>query len=490
MRKFSLSLANISKIYLMLFRTECKNLRRIKKPVFFVVIGFILIFTCLTFIGISTQYGDIKTVFIKGIGDTRWGIDIRGGVDVTFTPPEGVDATEAEMDSAKAVIEQRLVSLNITDNEVYVDYNKNRIIVRFPWKSGDETFDPEAAVKEIGETALLTFRKGQDENDLGEPIGEIVLYGKDVESAYVSLNDSNHYVVALNLTAEGGDVFAEVTGELAGTGEVISIWMDEALITAATVNETITGGKATISNSSGFDLDYAKSLANKINAGALPFKLETASFSTISPTLGLGARDAMALAGIIAFAAIAIFMVCVYKLPGFVAVFSLIGHIAGTFAAVTGFFGFMDSFTLTIPGIAGIILGIGMGVDANVISFERIKEEIRTGKTIDGAIELGYQRGFTAIFDGNITVIIVSIILMGAFGPPDSFFAKMLNPVLFMFGPSTAGTVYSFGYTLLVGVIMNFLMSVLCSRLMLSSISKFKVFRKASLYGGEKNARV
>ena len=127
-----------------------------------------------------------------------------------------------------------------------------------------------------------------------------------------------------------------------------------------------------------------------------------------------------------------------------------------------------------------------MGVDANVISAERIKEEIRNGKSIDGALNAGYERAFSAIFDGNITMVIVAIVLMGAFGPPASLFSQLLSPIFFMFGPVAAGTIYSFGYTLLVGVIFNFVFGVTCSRLMLKSISRFKIFRKPRYYGGDK----
>ena len=127
---------------------------------FFVVFLLIAVFTYFTIAGFSTYYGDIETVKIRGIEDIRWGIDIRGGVDVTFTPTEDYDATNDEMDSARAIIETRLVGKNITDYEIYVDYNSDRIICRFPWQSDDESFDPEQAVKELGETAMLTFRKG------------------------------------------------------------------------------------------------------------------------------------------------------------------------------------------------------------------------------------------------------------------------------------------------------------------------------------------
>lgn len=193
----------------------------------------------------------------------------------------------------------------------------------------------------------------------------------------------------------------------------------------------------------------------------------------------------MAIAGVIAFALIMIFMISLYRLPGVVAVIGLIGQVAGTFCAITGFFPFSNSFTLTIPGIAGIILAVGMGVDANVITGERIKEEINSGKTIDTAIATGYKRAFSAVFDGNITMIIVAIILMGAFGTPDSLASTILKPVFFMFGASTEGTIYSFGYTLMVGVILNFLFGIFATRLMTMSLSRFKIFRNPALYGGK-----
>lgn len=462
-------------------------MRRVKKPVFFIVSILIVVFTALTFVGIHTQYGDIKTTYIKGVDDIRWGIDIRGGVDVTFAPPDGVKATTEQVDSVKEVIQQRLVTLGITDNELYPDYKNGRIMVRFPWKEGEAGFDPEQAVKELGATALLTFREGKETDAAGMPSGvtkeNIILEGADVESAKAMVDNNNEYIVSLTLSSEGAKKFSTATEKMYVNKDIISIWMDDTMISYPNVSAHITDGKAQISG--GFTAEEVKKLADKINAGALPFKLVTKNFSTISPTLGAGARDAMALAGMISFVLVSIFMMVVYKVPGFVAVIGLLGQTAGSLAAVSGFIGFMPSFTLTIPGIAGIILSIGMGVDANVITAERIKEEIRGGKSLDGAVAAGYDRAFSAIFDGNITVVIVAVVLMGAFGPPESAFAKLLSPVLFMFAPTTTGAIYSFGYTLLIGVILNFLMGVLASRLMQTSISKFKFLRNPKLYGGE-----
>lgn len=453
-------------------------MRKVGKPVVFVVVAIIIVFTALAFFGISTSYGDITTTYIKGVDDIRWGIDIRGGVDVTFTPPEGYDATPEEMAAAESIIKVRLVSQNITDYETYVDEAKDRIIVRFPWKEGETDFNPEQAVKELGETALLTFRENQS--------GPVVIEGKHIKSASAEPSpDGRGSQVKLELTSEGAELFSEATGRL--IGQQISIWMDDTMISAPRVDSQIPGGVAYITGGAqGFDVKEAKALADRINGGALPFKLETENFSTISPTLGFGARDAMVTAGVIAFVLVAIFIMIMYRMCGVVASIALVGQVAGMIACLTGFFAPFPSFTLTLPGIAGIILSIGMGVDANVITSERIKEELRNGKTLDGAIDSGFQRTFSAIFDGNITMVIVAIILMGAFGPPQSIFNSLLSPIFRWFGPSATGAIYSFGFTLIVGVIFNFIMGVTASRLMLKSVSKFKPFKKPWLYGGAK----
>lgn len=453
---------------------------------------FIAVFAFLTFHGISTTYGDIETKIIKSTDDIRWGIDISGGVDVTFAPPEGVEATAEQMDAAQAALEMRLVNLGITDYELYVDYSNYDIIVRFPWQAGEEDFDPEAAVQELGEMAELTFREGYETDEYGLPTGvtaeNIIVTGDQVVSAEAIAWEENgeyKFGVSLEFDEEGTAAFAEATQELAGTGGVISIWMDDTCISYPTVENAITDGRSQITGN--FDYESAKDLADKISAGALPYKLETSNFRTISASMGTGARNAMLIAGVIAFVLVALYMIIVYRLPGVVSSIALVGQVVGTIACITGFFGNIPSFTLTIPGIAGIILAVGMGVDANVVTFERIKEELSKGKTLNSALELGYSRAWAAIFDGNITIVFVAVILMGAFGPPDSLFAKLMGFLYFMFPATIEGTIYSFGYTLLVGVILNFVFGVFASRLMLASLSRFKALRNPKLYGGAVN---
>ncbi|MBR2283859.1 MAG: SecD/SecF family protein translocase subunit [Ruminococcus sp.] len=465
-------------------------MKKIGKPTFFIVVALIILFAASAVIGLDYLYADNTKVVIKGVDDIRLGIDIKGGVDVTFAPAGDFDATEAQLDAATEVIKTRLSSLGINDNEVYSDAKSDRIIVRFPWQAGESDFDPEAAVKELGEMAELTFRKGTDydTDDEGNvtPTGEIVLNGEDIaEAGYGQQQDDYgdlQWVVSLSLNSSGRQKFADATSELAGTSTPISIWMDNTMISAPSVNNAITDGNAIITGS--FDSDSAKKLSDQINSGALPFKMETKSFKTISPTMGEGSLDAILLAAAIAFALIAIYMIVLYRVPGVVAVIALCGQIAGSIAAVTGWFGFMPGSTLTIPGIAGIILSVGMGVDANIITGERIKEELRTGKSLDSAIRVAYKRAFSAILDGNITNVLIAVILMGAFGVPSSFFSKILNSTIFrMFGATTEGVVYSFGFTLLAGVVCNFIFGVFASRLMVTSLSKWAGNKK--LYGGD-----
>ena len=142
-------------------------MRKVKKPVFFIVFAVIALFTVTTVFGIHYQYGDIVHTYVHGLDDIRLGIDIQGGVDVTFEPADDQEATEDEMDAALQSIKTRLVNQNINDSETYLDYNSHRIIVRFPWQAGETNFDPEQAVKELGETAELTFRYGTSTNDDG-----------------------------------------------------------------------------------------------------------------------------------------------------------------------------------------------------------------------------------------------------------------------------------------------------------------------------------
>lgn len=413
---------------------------RTNKSMYIFVAIFIAAITLISIFGINA--GPIQ---VKGVEDMRFGIDIRGGVEAVFEP-ENIDRmpTDAELESARIIMETRLDSQNIMDREVTVDKNNGQIIIRFPWKSDEADFNPQKAIAELGETARLTFRDTQ---------GNILVEGKDVVESIVQVDrDNNQPVVTLKFNAEGTKLFAEATTKL--VGQPIAIYMDETLISAPTVNEAITGGESIISNIG--SIEEASDLANKINSGALPFSLVSKNHSTITPTLGLGALDVMVKAGLTAFVLVCLFMLVYYRLLGVVACFALTLQLAVQLLALS-----IPQMTLTLPGIAGIILSIGMGVDANVIVSERIKEELREGKTIGGSIDTGYHRAFSAVFDGNVTSIATSIILM-------------------IFG---TGSMLSFGYTLMVGCILNFLCGITISKLMTKSLSMNNAFRKKSLYG-------
>ena len=467
-------------------------MKRVPKPVFFIVALLILAFSFTAIFGVSYYSGDNKVTVIKGIGDIRWGIDIRGGVEATFKPANGVDATDEQLESAKSIIELRMISQGITDYELYADKNSDRIIVRFPWKSDEKEFNAVNAIEEISSTAQLTFRPGKsyETTDVGSdgsyvyktPTGEtetVLMDGSMVDSAeaqyYTDDKGKAQFVVSLTLNDEGKQTFADITSKY--LNQTVSIWMDDIMLSAPTVQAVISDGKAQITGN--FTNTEAAQLAEKINAGALPFQLETANYGNIDPTLGANALTAMAYAAVIAFIVIMIIMLVFYRLPGFIAVIALIGQMGLSIAAVSGYFPAIPSFTMTLPGIAGLILSIGMGVDCNVITAERIKEEFAAGRTLDGALEKGTKNSLSAIIDGNMTVVIVSIILMLVFGPS--------NILSFIFGESTTGTIYAFGYTLLVGVISNFIMGIFFSRLMLRSIAGFKPLRKKWLFGGAKN---
>ncbi|MCH5201710.1 MAG: protein translocase subunit SecD [Oscillospiraceae bacterium] len=465
-------------------------MKRIPKPVFFIVAILILLFSYTAIFGVSYYTGDVKHTVLKGITDIRWGIDIQGGVEATFVPADDVDATDKQLDSAKAIIETRMISSGITDYELYTDSGTDSIIVRFPWKEDEKDFNAQKAIEEISTTAKLTFRPGNSYETTemgsdGNPVyktpkddtAEILMDGSAVDSATSgpSQEEAGQFVVNLELTSEGAKTFAEITEKY--NGQIVSIWMDDEMLSAPTIKNVITDGKAVISGN--FDAESSATLANQIEGGALPFALKTLSYGEISPTLGENSLIAMAYAGIIAIILIALFMIFMYRLPGLVAVIALLGQVGLSIAAISRYFTVFNSFTMTLPGIAGIILSIGMGVDANIITAERIKEEFKAGKTLDGAIDRGTKNSLSAIIDGNMTVIIVSIILLLVFGST--------NILSFIFGASTTGTIYAFGYTLLMGVISNFIMGVFFSRVMLKSVCGIKAVRRKGLFGGGKN---
>ncbi len=385
---------------------------------------------------------------IKGADQMRFGIDIRGGVDATFEPKDlGRAPTGDELEAARAIIETRMDAINITDRDVTIDKTNGKILVRFPWKSNEANFDPQKAVSELGETAHLTFR---------DPDGRVILEGNDVKKSYALISQADQKpVVILELSPDGAKKFADATGRL--IGQTIYIYMDDTMISWPIVESQIIGGEASITKIS--SMEAASLLANRINSGSLPFSLVAKNCNIISPTLGSNALGVMVLAGKAALALVCLYMLAYYRLPGLVACIALLLQVSGQLLALS-----IPQFTLTLAGIAGLILSIGMGVDANVIISERIKEEINAGKSLGAAIDAGFTKAFSSVFDGNITVLIVAFILI-------------------KFG---SGSLLSFGYTLVTGVIMNFVAGVTASRLMIRSLSAFNSLRSPQLFGARR----
>lgn len=469
-------------------------MKRVRKPVLFVAVILILLFTFTSVWGINGKNGDNKVTYIKGVSDIRWGIDIKGGVEATFVPSTTASVTKNQIDASEAVIKRRLISKKITDYEIYKDYNHKRIIVRFPWKSDEKSFNPESEINELAVTGELTFREGKEytttatgsdgsaiyKTPKGTTASSIILVGSDIDSASspVATQDQTtgkiSYAVPLKLTPSGTKKFAEATQRL--QKQTISIWMDDEMVSWPTVNSVISDGSCEIDGIE--SASEAAKLANTIEGGALPFKLTTDSYSAISPTLGSSSLMAMLQAGVIALISIAVLMILAFRLPGLFITLAVLGQTGLTFAVISGYFPFANGFTMTLPGLAGIILSVGMGVDAGIITASRIKEELWNGKTLDSAVYKGCQNSFWAIFDGNLTVMIVAILLILVFGPQNILSA--------IFGSSTTGSIYSFGITLLVGVIGNFIMGVFAVRLMLKASTGFKCLHKPWLFGGAK----
>ncbi len=430
-------------------RSFAKTSVKAKPYSFFIVVGIILLSLLLVIFGITIPVpGQTEDLELKGAQDIRFGIDISGGVEAVFAPRdfEGIP-TEAELNSARSIIELRLDKNNIFDREVTTDSGSGRILVRYPHKSGDTPSSAGEALQELGETALLTFK---------DPDGQVVLSGADVVSSSPAVDtNTSAPIVQLELTSEGDKKFFEATTRL--VGQPISIYMDETLISNPVVQQPISGGNAVITNIG--SVEEAIDLANKINAGALPFALQAISSSQISPTLGSEALKVMTTAGLVAFLLICAFMILYYRLPGVVACFALLAQVTGILLSIS-----IPQQTLTLQGIAGIILSIGLGVDANIIIAERIKEEIRSGASLSTALNNGFSRAYSAVLDGNVTVAIAAISLM-------------------VFG---SGQMYSFGYSLLSGVILNGLIGVFATRLMTGSLSSYKSLRNPWLYGGKR----
>ena len=374
----------------------------------------------------------------------KLGLDLKGGVYVVMEAE--TDATGEElrllMEQTQQVIQRRVDAMGLSEPNVIIE-GERRVRVELPGvKNSTE------AIEAIGKTAQLEFI---------DHTGKVILTGKDVKNAGVAYNEYNDPVVSLEMTGQGADAFYEATKIAANsTGEanIIRIVLDDEVISAPGVTEEIPSGKAQISGA--FTVEEASTQAALIRGGALPVTLHEVETSITGPTLGLESFNKSVFAGILGIALILVFMLAYYRLPGIAAGIALLLYILFVIWIMIGF-----DAVLTLPGAAGIILSIGMAVDANVIIFERIKEEIRNGKTIRVSVNSGFKRALKTIMDANITTLIAGI-------------------VLYQFG---SGPVKGFAVTLMIGIITSLFTAVIITRLLLSVLSDIRGTNKAIFYG-------
>jgi len=338
---------------------------------------------------------------IFSVGNVRQGLDLMGGVSILYEA-NIPNPTTANMTAANNMLRDRLDRRGYLEATAVVEGSR-QIRVEIPGVD-----DAEAAVAEIGATALLTFRDIE---------GNILLTGADVADARTEFVQGQGMGVSLRFTSEGTQLFANATR--ANQGQPIFIYMDEELLSAPTVGPVITDGMAQITGH--FSRETADLLASQIRSGSLPFGLEVISMNYIGARLGAEALQTSIIAGIIGLALVLLFMGLVYRTMGLCANLALIIYVALVMLLISGL-----GITLSLPGIAGIILSIGMAVDANVVIFERIREEISVGKTLRGAIRTGYKRAWPAILDSNVTTLIAGGVLFWLGTGPIMGFAQML----------------------------------------------------------------
>ena len=331
--------------------------------------------------------------YLKPWGDAiSLGLDLRGGVYTVYQAEDNGDPDfDTKMESTVSILTSRLTRQGFTEATV-TRQGSDRIRVEIPNVS-----DPNEILTIIGTPAQLYF---VDEN------GNNLMEGSMVKNAQAAQDQDGKPCIAFELTDEGAKIFAEATA--ANLGKTISITLDGETISRATVNTVIAGGKGEITGN--FTADEAKNLATLILSGALPLNLTQLEVSAISATLGVEALDRAIQAGVIGVILVMLFMLFRYRLCGLVADIALTIYImiVVLLLALTG-------AQLTLPGVAGIILGIGMAVDANVVIFERIREEVKVGRPIGSAVRKGFSNALSAIIDSNVTTIIAAVVLY-AFG--------------------------------------------------------------------------
>lgn len=382
---------------------------------------------------------------LKPVGSAiSLGLDLRGGVSTEYRVTDTtVDNYESLLDGTVSALRTRLTNAGFTEATVAIQGN-DRILVEIP-----DVDDPEQVAEIIGTPAHLEFR---------DPNGNVVFEGKDIKSAGAQWSDetSTKAGVGFVLNKEASEAFAKATQEF--LGQSISIYLDDELISAPTVNQVITGGQGIITSSASESteesVEWANNLAMLIQSGALPLDIEEVETRAISATLGIEAIDGALLAGIVGLAIILIFMLVMYRLPGVAADMALLIYMLIVFYVMA-----IIGVQLTLQGVAGILLGIGMAVDANVVIFERFREELKDGRTPLNAVKFGFRNAGRAVLDSNVTTLIAAVVLM-------------------IFG---TGTIKGFATTLLISVLASLFTAVVVTRWLLNLICKLDI-RKRSAY--------
>ena len=364
-----------------------------------------------------------------GIGKTMsipLGLDLSGGVSITY---QVLDENPSAEDMSDTIYKlQRRVEGYSTEASVY-QVGDDRITVEIPGES-----DANMILAELGNPGSLEFQLAD---------GTVYMTGDQVASAKAGTTEdaygNKEYVVQLSLTEEGAKLFSEVTAE--NVGKRLPIVYDGEQISNPMVQEAITGGSAQITGMTSYE--QAETLATQIRIGSLSLKLEELESSVVGAQLGSQAIASSLKAAAIGLSLVILFMIVVYALPGIAASVALLIYTGLVIVTL-----YLFEITLTLPGIAGIILGIGMAVDANVIIFARIREEIATGKTVSSAVKIGFQKAMSAILDGNITTLIAAVVLMGL----------------------GSGTVKGFAYTLMIGIVLSMFTALVVTRWILYAL--------------------
>ena len=374
----------------------------------------------------------------------KLGLDLNGGVSITY---QTVDENPTKEQMSDTVYKLQLKAQGYSDEAQVYQEGKNRINIDIPGAT-----DANAILEELGEPGTLEFA---DEN------GNVLLTGDDVKTATAGMTNENNkkeYVIELNFTEAGAKKFAEATKN--NVGKRIFIIYNNDVISSPNVKEAINGGQASISPIESYE--EANNIASTIRIGALPVKLTELRSNVIGATLGVEAISTSLKAAAIGIALVILFMLFVYWLPGLASSIALVLYVGLEIVLLQAF-----EVTLTLPGIAGVILSIGMAVDANVIIFTRIKEELGNGKATDKAIKAGFEKALSAILDGNITTLIAAA-------------------VLYLRG---TGTVRSFATTLAIGIVVSLITALFVTRALLNAFYEFGA-ENPKLYGVKKETKI